>query len=253
MKAGVVHCRCSKCFTVPTKRRVRKRVPSLTLLSLPDEVLLCVLQCLSAEDLLSIRAVHSRLRDIVDGHSSVWARVSFKDNWPAPQSVWLFERAAEKGNFEAAVKLGIAYLYNEGPSLSDQGRAEVCGRKAAWFFGLAESLRSSGADPFAECDTHTEKRGALLHCLARVLQHFDEEEKRSEALSMLEESSRHGCLQSSYLLWEHQRTAAVADPGRYLQCLRTLRDYAAKGCWEAQMALAKLCSGGNPVGLEAGL
>ncbi|KAI1884434.1 hypothetical protein AGOR_G00226360 [Albula goreensis] len=219
--------------------------------------------------------VHSRLRDIIDSHSSIWARVSFKDNWPAPLSVWLFERAAEKGNFEAAVKLGIAYLYNEGPSLSDEGRAEVCGQKAAWFFGLAESLRSSGAHPFiwvfirppwspsgscckavvydrlkAECDTHTEKRGSLLHCLARVLQLFDEEEKRSEALSMLEESSRHGCLQSSYLLWEHQRMAAVADPGRYLQCLRTLRDYAAKGCWEAQLALAKLCSSGNPLGLE---
>ena len=26
-------------------------------------------------------------------------------------------RAAEKGNFEAAVKLGIAYLYNEGRKL----------------------------------------------------------------------------------------------------------------------------------------
>ncbi|XP_064171538.1 cyclin-F [Anguilla rostrata] len=275
MKAGVVHCRCSKCFSVPARRRVRKRPPFLTLLSLPEEVLLCVLQCLSAEDLLSVRAVHSRLRDIIDSHSSIWARVSFKDSWPAPQSVWLFERAAEKGNFEAAVKLGIAYLYNEGPSLSDEGRAELCGRKAAWFFGLAESLRPSGADPFvwvfirppwspsgscckavvfdrlkAECDAHAEKKGYLLHSLARVLQLFDEEEKRSEALSMLEESSRHGCLQSCFLLWEHRRVAAVADPGRYLQCLRTLRDYAAKGCWEAQLALARLCCSGNPLGLE---
>ncbi|XP_036408677.1 cyclin-F [Megalops cyprinoides] len=275
MKAGVVHCRCSKCFSVPSKRRIRKRVSALTLLSLPDEVLLCVLQCLSAEDLLSVRAVHSRLRDIIDSHSSVWARVSFKDSWPAPDSIWLFERAAEKGNFEAAVKLGIAYLYNEGPSLSDEGRAEVCGRKAAWFFGLAESLRSAAAGPFVwlfirppwspsgscckavvydwlktECNAHTKKRGSLLHCLARILQLFDAEEKRSEALSMLAESSNHGCLQSSYLLWEHQRTMAVSDPGRYLQCLRALRDYAAKGCWEAQLALAKLCSSGNPLGLE---
>lgn len=29
-----------------------------------------------------------------------------------------FSRAAEKGNFEAAVKLGIAYLYNEGRKLN---------------------------------------------------------------------------------------------------------------------------------------
>lgn len=131
--------------------------------------------------------------------------------------------------------------------------------------------------------------------------------KRSEAISMLEESSQAGCLQSSYLLWQHSRKAAVsqvlslpcfeiysqkhaplvktavclgfisylhsqsnvtskcftdsrkdshvdsnheltvlflfflvyvfqiADPGRYLQCVRTLRDYAGKGCWEAQV------------------
>lgn len=27
----------------------------------------------------------------------------------------------------------------------------------------------------------------------------------------------------------------MTDPGRYLQCIRTLRDYAGKGCWEAQV------------------
>lgn len=55
--SAVVHCRCSKCYSVPARKRVRKRSPSLTLLSLPEEILLCVLQCLSAEDLLSVRAV----------------------------------------------------------------------------------------------------------------------------------------------------------------------------------------------------
>ncbi|KAM7371977.1 hypothetical protein PAMP_009177 [Pampus punctatissimus] len=263
MKAGV-HCRCSKCYSVPVRKRVRKRTPTVTLLSLPEEVLLCVLQCLSAEDLLSVRAVHSQLRDIVDNHSSVWARVSFRDTWPSPNSLWLFERAAEKGNFEAAVKLGIAYLYNEGPLLSDEGRADVCGRKASHFFSLAESLRSPVADPFiwvfirppwsptgsccksvvfdhlkAECDDNMEKKGPLLHCLARVLQLFEEDERRLDAISMLEESSQAGCLQSSYLLWEHNRKAAMADPGRYLQCVRTLRDYAGKGCWEAQVCDCK--------------
>uniref|UniRef100_A0A4W5MX01 Cyclin-F n=1 Tax=Hucho hucho TaxID=62062 RepID=A0A4W5MX01_9TELE len=270
----VLHCRCSKCFTVPARKRVRKRVPALTLLSLPEEVLLCVLQCLSAEDLLAVRAVHSQFRDIIDNHSSVWARVSFRDTWPSPNTVWLFERAAEKGNFEAAVKLGIAYLYNEGPLLSDEGRADVCGRKASQFFSLAESLRSPTADPFiwvfirppwsptgscckavvfdrlkAECETNVERRGPLLHCLARVLQLFDDD-KRAEALTLLEESSQSGCLQSAYLLWEHNRKTAMVDPGRYLQFIRTLRDYAAKGCWEAQLSLAKVCSSDNPLGLE---
>ncbi|XP_058509004.1 cyclin-F [Solea solea] len=274
MKAGV-HCRCSKCYSVPARKRVRKRTPDLSLLSLPEEVLLCVLQCLSAEDLLSVRAVHSQLRDIVDNHSSVWARVSFRDTWPSPNTLWLFERAAEKGNFEAAVKLGIAYLYNEGPLLSDEGRADVCGRKASHFFSLAESLRPPTADPFiwlfirppwsptgscckavvfdrlkAECDNNMDRKGPLLHCLARVLHLFEEQEKHLDAISMLEESSQAGCLQSSYLLWEHNRKAAMADPGRYLQCVRTLRDYAGRGCWEAQLSLAKVCSTGNPLGLE---
>uniref|UniRef100_A0A6Q2XZU9 Cyclin-F n=1 Tax=Esox lucius TaxID=8010 RepID=A0A6Q2XZU9_ESOLU len=258
MKAGVIHCRCSKCFTVPARKRVRKRVQALTLLSLPEEVLLCVFQCLSPEDLLAVRAVHSQLRDIIDNHSSVWAHVSFKDTWPAPNTVWLFERAAEKGNFEAAVKLGIAYLYNEGPLLSDEGRADVCGRKASRFFSLAESLRSSSADPFIWVFIRPPWSPTGSCCKAVVFDRLKaefwlgryEDDKRSEALMLLEQSSQSGCLQSSYLLWETNRKTAVADPGRYLQCVRTLRDYAAKGCWDAQLSLAKLCSSGNPLGLE---
>ncbi|XP_051573040.1 cyclin-F-like [Myxocyprinus asiaticus] len=275
MKAGVLHCRCAKCFSLPVRKRVRKRPSALTLLSLPEELLLYVLQCLSAEDLLAIRAVHSHLRDIIDSNSSVWTRVSFKDRWPATDTVWLFERAAEKGNFEAAVKLGIAYLYNEGPSLSEEGRADLCGRMASRYFSLAESLRSPLADPFiwlfirppwsmsggcckavvydrlkAECDTNLGRKGTLLHCLARVLQLFDDEEKRVEAVALLKESADCGNVQSSYLLWELNRGTAMADPGRYLQCVRTLRDYAAKGCWEAQLSFAKSCGTSNPLGLE---
>lgn len=56
---SVLHCRCAKCFSVPARKRVRKRVTTQTLLSLPEEVILCVLQCLSAEDLLAVRAVSS--------------------------------------------------------------------------------------------------------------------------------------------------------------------------------------------------
>lgn len=33
-------------------------------------------------------------------------------------------------------------------SLSDEGRADVCGRKASRYFSLAESLRPLTADPF---------------------------------------------------------------------------------------------------------
>ncbi|NXL48447.1 CCNF protein, partial [Podilymbus podiceps] len=271
----VIHCRCSRCFSFPSKRRIRKRPRVLTLLSLPEDVLFHVLKGLPAEDLLSIRAVHSHFKYLVDNHASVWACASFQEIWPSPNNLKMFERAAERGNFEAAVKLGIAYLYNEGLSISDEGRAEVNGLKASYFFSLAERLNVCAA-PFiwlfirppwslsgscckavvyeslkAECQLEKTQKGSILHCLAKVLSLFDDEEKRKESLEMFEESSKQGCLNSSYLLWESNRKAAMSDPGRYLQSLRKLRDYAAKGCWEAQIALAKACGNGNQQGFNA--
>ncbi|NWS57167.1 CCNF protein, partial [Chunga burmeisteri] len=271
----VVHCRCSRCFSFPSKRRIRKRPRVLTLLTLPEDVLFHVLKGLPAEDILSVRAVHSHLKYLVDNHASVWASASFQEIWPSPKNLRMFEKAAERGNFEAAVKLGIAYLYNEGLSISDEGRAEVNGLKASYFFSVAERLNVCAA-PFiwlfirppwslsgscckavvyeslkAECQSEKAQKGSILHCLAKVLSLFEDEEKRKESLEMFEESSKQGCLNSSYLLWENNKKAAMSDPGRYLQSLRKLRDYAAKGCWEAQIALAKTCRNGNQPGLEA--
>ncbi|XP_053133126.1 cyclin-F isoform X2 [Hemicordylus capensis] len=270
----MIHCRCARCFAVPSKRKMRQRPRVLTLLSLPEDVLFHVLKGLPAEDILSLRAVHSHLKYLVDNHASVWACASFQELWPSPNNLKMFERAAESGNFEAAVKLGIAYLYNEGLSASEEGRAEVNGLKASRFFSLAESL-NIWATPFiwlfirppwslsgscckavvyeslnAECQVQKAQKGSILYCLAKVLNLFEDEEKRKEALEMFENSSKQGCLHSSYLLWENNRRAAMSDPGRYLQSLRKLRDYAAKGSWEAQIALAKACGNGNQLGLE---
>nr|XP_033770580.1 cyclin-F isoform X1 [Geotrypetes seraphini] len=274
MKVGVLHCRCSKCFSLPSKRRIRKRPKVMSLLSLPEDVLLYILKCLPAEDILSIRAVHSHFKYLVDNHTSVWACACFQDAWPSLDNLSLFERAAECGNFEAAVKLGIAYLYNEGLSVSDEGRAEVNGLKASHFFSLTErlnvcmipfiwlfirppwSLNGSCCKAVVfdslkeECKLQNAPRGSILYCLGKVLNLFEEEEKKMESLQLFEESSRQGCLTSSYLLWERNQKAAMTDPGRYLQSLRELRDYAAKGCWEAQISLAKACGNGKQLGLD---
>ncbi|XP_067859733.1 cyclin-F isoform X1 [Heptranchias perlo] len=275
MRPGVFHCNCAKCFSLLTKRKIKKRSPVLTLLSLPDDVLLYVLECLPAQDILHFRAVHSHFRSLVDNHSSVWAHANFQEIWPSPVNRWLFERAAESGNFEAAVKLGIAYLYNEGLSVSDEGRAEVNGLKASHFFSLAESL-NFGATPFVwlfirppwsltgscckavvydslknECQLQSAKKASLTYCLAKVLSLFEDEEKQKEAVSMFEESSNHACLPSSYHLWETNQKEAMADPGRYLQSLRKLRDYATKGCWEAQVSLAKACGSASLLGMKS--
>nr|AKZ42363.1 cyclin F [Castor fiber] len=271
---GVIHCRCAKCFCYPTKRRIRRRPRNLTILSLPEDVLFHILKWLSVGDILAVRAVHSHLKYLVDSHASVWACASFQELWPSPKNLKLFERAAEKGNFEAAVKLGIAYLYNEGLSVSDEARAEVNGLKASRFFSLAERL-NVGAEPFiwlfirppwsvsgscckavvheslrAECQLQRTHKASILHCLGRVLSLFEDEEKRKQARELLEEAAHQGCLASSYLLWESDRRTDVSDPGRCLHSFRKLRDYAAKGCWEAQLALAKACANGNQLGLE---
>ncbi|XP_026303325.1 cyclin-F [Piliocolobus tephrosceles] len=271
---GVVHCRCAKCFCYPTKRRIRRRPRNLTILTLPEDVLFHILKWLSVEDILAVRAVHSQLKDLVDNHASVWACASFQELWPSPGNLKLFERAAEKGNFEAAVKLGIAYLYNEGLSVSDEARAEVNGLKASRFFSLAERL-NVGAAPFiwlfirppwsvsgscckavvheslrAECQLQRTHKASILHCLGRVLSLFEDEEKQQQARDLFEEAAHQGCLTSSYLLWESDRRTDVSDPGRCLHSFRKVRDYAAKGCWEAQLSLAKACANGNQLGLE---
>ncbi|XP_008564522.1 PREDICTED: cyclin-F [Galeopterus variegatus] len=271
----VIHCRCAKCFCYPTKRRIRRRPRNLTILSLPEDVLFHILKWLSVQDILAIRAVHSHLKYLVDSHASVWACASFQELWPSPKNLKLFERAAEKGNFEAAVKLGVAYLYNEGLSVSDEARAEVNGLKASHFFSLAERL-NVGAAPFiwlfirppwsvsgscckavvheslrAECQLHRTHKASILHCLGRVLSLFEDEEKKQQARDLFEESANQGCLTSSYLLWESDRRTDMSDPGRCLHSFRKLRDYAAKGCWEAQLSLAKACANGNQLGLDA--
>ncbi|XP_078200485.1 cyclin-F isoform X5 [Callithrix jacchus] len=245
---GVVHCRCAKCFCYPTKRRVRRRPRNLTILSLPEDVLFHILKWLSVEDILAVRAVHSQLKDLVDNHASVWACASFQELWPSPGNLKLFERAAEKGNFEAAVKLGIAYLYNEGLSVSDEARAEVNGLKASHFFSLTERL-NAGAVPFiwlfirppwsvsgscckavvheslrAESQLQRTHKASILHCLGRVLSLFEDEEKQQQARDLFEEAARQGCLSSAYLLWESDR--------------------------RTDLSLAKACANGNQLGLE---
>ncbi|XP_032896614.1 cyclin-F [Amblyraja radiata] len=275
MRSEVFRCRCAKCFLLLAKQRLKKSAPAMTLLSLPTDVLLYVLQCLPAQDILHFRAVHPLFKSIVDNHSSVWAHANFQEIWPSPVNRWLFERAAESGNFEAAIKLGIAYLYNEGLSVADEGRAEVNGLKASHFFSLAEGLNVD-ASPFVwlfirppwsltgscckavvydslknECLLQSANVASLTYCLAKVLSLFEDEERQKQAISMFEASSNHGCLPSSFYLWEGNHKETVADPGRYLQSLRTLRDYATKGCWEAQLTLAKTCGSASLCGLKS--
>ncbi|NIG61470.1 cyclin-F [Pontoporia blainvillei] len=158
-----------------------------------------------------MKEVHSHLKYLVDNHASVWACASFQELWPSPKNLKLFERAAEKGNFEAAVKLGIAYLYNEGLSVSDEARAEVNGLKASRFFSLTERL-NVGAAPFIwlfirpPWSVSGSCCKAIVHESLRMeCQLQKDEEKQKQARDLFEESANQGCLTSSYLLWESDR------------------------------------------------
>ncbi|KAG8145535.1 hypothetical protein E2320_012053, partial [Naja naja] len=226
------------------------------------DILFHVLKGLPIGDILSLRAVspkfvyfyctfhvHSHLKYLIDNHTCIWACASFQEEWPSPRNLKIFERAAEKGNFEAAVKLGIAYLYNEGPSVSDEGRAEVNGLKASHFFSLAECLNVS-AVPFVWLFIRPPWslggsccKAVVYQSLRRECQQRKDEEKREQALEMFDDSSKQGCLHSSYLLWENNKKTAMSDPGRYLQSLRQLRDYATKGYilvdWLVEVATMK--------------
>lgn len=64
---------------------------------------------------------------------------------------------------------------------------------------------------------------SLMWCLSLIsgpyMIFFQGDDKLSEIVSMLEQSSQAGCLQSSYLLWEHKRRAAVSF---FLHCKNQL-------------------------------
>ncbi|XP_013918760.1 PREDICTED: cyclin-F [Thamnophis sirtalis] len=244
----VTHCRCSRCFPVPSKRRLKKRPRVLTLLSLPEDILFHVLKGLPIEDILSLRAVHSHLKYLIDNHTCIWACASFQEEWPSPRNLKIFERAAEKGNFEAAVKLGIAYLYNEGRKCLHPTLETVVLACQVYFNSNQNKNNNQRSD---SSYILAAVRALSNRNTPNLLPEHNDEGKRKEALEMFEDSSKQGCLHSSYLLWENNQKAAMSDPGRYLQSLRQLKDYAAKGSWEAQITLAKACGNGNQLGPES--
>lgn len=62
----------------------RTRSSQVSLWNLPEELILYILKGLPIRDLLSMRAVNSSFRDIIDGCSTLWNTASFQDVWPHP-------------------------------------------------------------------------------------------------------------------------------------------------------------------------
>uniref|UniRef100_A0A8C4WWU4 Cyclin F n=1 Tax=Eptatretus burgeri TaxID=7764 RepID=A0A8C4WWU4_EPTBU len=238
---------------------------SASILYLPDDMLLYILRYLPAPTLLAFQNVNTRFRHLVRHHPSIWASISFADLWPSPNQFSLFQRASKNGNFEASLKLALAFLYNEGLSLEEESRPELNGTWATAYLLRAERQATSGTStPFSwlfirppwspgggcckafvfRClQSGSQSDGVnstiVLFCLAKVLGFLDSEVRKYDKVWALEKAAANGLIPAALLNLERQCSARHGDPGRSLHYLRKLRELSASGCWEAQLSLAQ--------------
>lgn len=109
---------------------------SVTVWHLPDSVLVHILQGFHIKDIFNFQCAHPNFREIVENNKSVLTYASFFNSWPSESNLNHFVRASNAGNFEATVKLAVAYLYKEGLN-NDAGKA------AAEYLSRAEKLTPS--------------------------------------------------------------------------------------------------------------
>ncbi|XP_064617848.1 cyclin-F-like isoform X2 [Liolophura sinensis] len=259
---------------IPVHMHLGPRTRSqVTIWSLPEEVLLHLLTGLHVTDVLNMRLVHHYFRDLIDNCTTIWTNASFEDTWPSSANIKHFKRAAKHGNIEACVKLGVAYLYNEGlPGDFDGKRITSNGEKAAQMFCKVESLLPQ-MSPFTwlfirppwslsgacckECvftymKAHLEKTqdSSVMICVAKILALLDDEEKVKQSREYLQAASDKGSSLASYLLWEEAQKAVVHDRAGQLESIRQLRGIAEEGDSEAQLALCRCYVNGKYGGIE---
>ncbi|EDO34730.1 predicted protein, partial [Nematostella vectensis] len=234
---------------------------------LPEEVLIIILKFLPAQDLVNIRLVSTNLKHLVDESPTLWMTVSFPSIWPSQKNRAVLERAANVGNIEALIKLGLAHLYNEG---SNNTNASENGRQAAELFCTAERMT---CDPFTwffirppwapsgscckacvfknmveycsnaePCDSLNK---SLLFCIGKILSLHEDEKRRSECIDWLQRASNLGSSHAAFEMWKMKSLEHALEPSAMLQSLRELRDIAMNGNAEAQYTLAMQYAAGN--------
>ncbi|CAH1794347.1 unnamed protein product [Owenia fusiformis] len=257
---------------IQLKPRTRSDV---TIWSLPEELLIHLMKGLHIKDLLNIRSVHSHFRDIIDSYSTLWSGVSFRNAWPSLPNMLHFERAAENGNIESLIKLGIAYLYNEGLPGDFEGKKILAnGTKAAEMFCRVESLTPHTA-PFTwlfirppwtvsgacckECVFNDMVKYCAKHgdpsvqiCVAKTLLLLEDEETRNmEAVTYLEQATSHSSPLAAFLLWEQRYSNIVCDRAMELQSIRELRDISCTVQIDSQLRLCQFYAQGKYGGVSA--
>ncbi|XP_077870463.1 cyclin-F-like [Saccoglossus kowalevskii] len=249
-----------------TRRRVVKS--NCNVWCLPEEVLVLLVKGLPAKDLLSMRAVHSKFRNIIDTNPSIWSTVNFRGEWPSPGNHQHFERAAEHGNIEAIIKMGVAYLYNEG--IAEHGKADNNSSQTSKYFCQAEELSGSPftwlfirppwsasgtcckAMVFNNMKNHCKQKSSsksTMYCIAKILSLFDDEVKQKEAVEWYQEASNQGSSYAALVAWESLQSQDFSDPGSSLHSIRQLRECAKSNCIDAKLALFKHYAKGQFGGL----
>lgn len=254
----------------------RTRSSQVSLWNLPEELILYILKGLPIRDLLSMRAVNSSFRDIIDGCSTLWNTASFQDVWPSSNNIQHFEKAAEFDNMEALIKMAIAYLYNEGLPGDFEGRNVTSnGIRAAQLFCQIESMTSF--EPFTwlfirppwsingacckECvfvymknylqDSDNQDTKNVHVCVAKTLLLLDDEEKMSESDVFLNNASQLGSGSAAFLLWQKQyQDCVVTDRARNLQSIRQLREIAKMNNLDSKLSLCKMYANGMYGGIS---
>ncbi|XP_062599123.1 cyclin-F-like isoform X1 [Saccostrea cucullata] len=248
----------------------RTRSSQVSLWNLPEELILCILKSLHIKDLLSMRAVSSSFRDIIDGCSTLWNTTSFSDTWPSSNNIQHFEKASEFGNMEALIKMAIAYLYNEGLLGDFEGRKVTSnGIKAAELFCQIESM--TPFEPFTwlfirppwsingacckECvftymknylqENDKQDTKNVNVCVAKTLLLLDDEEQVAESDVFLSNASQLGSGSAAFLLWQKQhQDCMVTDRARKLESIRQLREIAKMNNLDSKLSLCKMYANG---------
>eukprot|EP00058_Branchiostoma_floridae_P009892 XP_002595380.1 hypothetical protein BRAFLDRAFT_119004 [Branchiostoma floridae] len=256
---------CRRCKSVykQCKPSVRK-APDIW--ALPEELQLLMLRYLPAKDLANMRLVHSSFKQLVDNNPTLWVNTNFGGIWPSPANVEQLKKIAEYGNLELLIKLGVAYLYNEGFPEIEGEQASRNGVRAAEFFMKSEELvRAAGTPPFTwlfirppwtttgtcckslafktikdQAASSENTSPALPFCIAKAQGLFDDEEERSEAIKWFEKSANMGSEYATFTMWELKHKDQMIEPVGSRHAVRLLREITASGSWQAQL---ELCNG----------
>lgn len=242
-------------------------VPAKTVFSLPAEIILYILKHLAVKDVLSLQSSHPFFKELCELYPSVWKTISFRNVWPSSSNIRHFEKAAELGNIESLIKLGVAYLYNEGFSvqtLVDGQKIFSNGKMAAEMFCRAENELScrppftwmfirppwaAGGACCKECVfsnmkifAKQKKSPKVDICIAKTYELLDADRCSPSAVNHLQLAADSGSTLAQYMLWDskYKAVSLTQDRSVELRCLRELREICCQGDVAAQLALCNL-------------